>query len=97
MSRACRAAGRPGRSVEPARAFGRSSAPQVIDEGMKRSRTFREIVSQIDQMPGFVYIVGSRCGAYSSGFETEAALAMQAPVLRKLTRGISHAVGASSG
>ena len=39
---------------------------RVIQEGMERSRTFREMVARIDSLPGLVYIVPSRCGAKSA-------------------------------
>ena len=38
----------------------------VIQEGMERSTTFREMVTRIDSLPGLVYIVPSRCGTKSA-------------------------------
>jgi hypothetical protein len=36
-----------------------------MERGLKQSPTFRELVRQIDQLPGLVYVVPSRCGALS--------------------------------
>ena len=38
---------------------------KLIERGLAQSPTFRGIVSRIDQLPGLVYLVPSRCGALS--------------------------------
>jgi len=38
---------------------------RLTERGPKQSRTLRELVRQIDQLPGPVYLVPSRCGALS--------------------------------
>jgi hypothetical protein len=38
---------------------------RLMERGLKQSPTFRELVRQIDQLPGLVYVVPSRCGALS--------------------------------
>jgi hypothetical protein len=38
---------------------------RLMERGLKQSPTLRELVKQIDQLPGLVYLVPSRCGVLS--------------------------------